>query len=66
MFRPVLTLAAVGFVGIALWKIASALLLPLVFLVFKIALIVGVVMAVFWWFNKKGRKEDTPPPPVSE
>ncbi|PYP18193.1 MAG: hypothetical protein DMD54_05575 [Gemmatimonadetes bacterium] len=65
MFRPILTLAAVGFVGIALWKIASALLLPLVFLVFKIALIVGVVMAVFWWFkNKKDRKEDTPP--VSE
>ena len=66
MFRPILTLAAVGFVGVALWKIASALLLPLVFLVVKIALIVGVVMAVFWWFNKKGRKEDTPPPPVSE
>ena len=65
MFRPILTLAAVGFVGIALWKIASALLLPLVFLVFKIALIVGAVMAVFWWFkNKKDRKEDTPP--VSE
>lgn len=65
MFRPILTLAAVGFVGIALWKIASALLLPLVFLVFKIALIVGAVMAVFWWLkNKKDRKEDTPP--VSE
>ncbi len=66
MFRPILTLAAVGFVGIALWKIASALLLPLVFLVFKIALIVGMVMAVFWWLNKnkKDRKEDTPP--VSE
>ena len=65
MFRPILTLAAVGFVGIALWKIASALLLPLVLLVFKIALIVGLVMAVFWWLNKKDRKkEDTPP--VSE
>lgn len=62
MFRPVLTLAAVGFVGIALIKIASGLLLPLVFLAFKIALVVGLVVAVFWWLNKKDRgKEDTPP-----
>ncbi|HWC73790.1 MAG TPA: hypothetical protein VG454_07615 [Gemmatimonadales bacterium] len=62
MFRPVLTLAAVGFVGIALFKIASGLLLPLVFLAFKIALVIAVVMGIFWWLNKKDRgKEDTPP-----
>ena len=62
MFRPVLTLAAVGFVGIVLWKVASAFLLPLIFLLFKVALIVGLVMLAFWWFNKKPRdKEDTPP-----
>jgi hypothetical protein len=64
MFKPVLTLAAVGFVGIVLWKIAAGLLLPLFFVVFKIALVVGLVMLAFWWFNKKGRREDTPP--VSE
>jgi len=61
MLKPVLQLAAVGFVGIVLWKLASALLLPLFFVVFKVALIAGLIMLAFWWFNKKGGKEDTPP-----
>lgn len=62
MLKPVLQFAAVGFVGVVLWKLAAAFLLPLVFLVFKIGLIVGLVMLAFWWFNKKDRgKEDTPP-----
>lgn len=62
MVKPVLQLAAVGFVGVVLWKLAAAFLLPLVFLVFKIGLIVGLVMLAFWWFNKKDRgTEDTPP-----
>jgi hypothetical protein len=62
MLKPVLQLAAVGFVGVVLWKLAAAFLLPLFFLVFKIGLIVGLVMLAFWWFNKKDRgKEDTPP-----
>lgn len=62
MLKPVLQLAAVGFVGIVLWKVASALLLPLFFLVFKIGLIVALIMLAFWFFNKKDRgKEDTPP-----
>lgn len=62
MLKPVLQLAAVGFVGIVLWKLASALLLPLLFVVFKVALIAGLIMLAFWWFNKKDRgKEDTPP-----
>jgi len=62
MVKPVLQLAAVGFVGVVLWKLAAAFLLPLFFLVFKIGLIVGLVMLAFWWFNKKDRgKEDTPP-----
>jgi uncharacterized membrane protein YhdT len=60
MFKPVLTLAAVGVVGFVLWKVAAGFLLPLFFLVFKVALIAGLVMLAFWWFNKKGRK-DTPP-----
>lgn len=62
MLKPVLQLAAVGFVGIVLWKVASALLLPLFFLVFKIGLIVALIMLAFWFFTKKDRgKEDTPP-----
>ena len=62
MIKPVLQLAAVGLVGVILWKVAAGLLLPLFFFVFKIALIAGLVALAFWFFNKKGRgKEDTPP-----
>jgi hypothetical protein len=64
MFRPVMTLAAVGFVGIVLWKLAAGFLLPIFFLILKVALIAGLVLLAFWWFNKRNRKEDTPP--VSE
>lgn len=61
--KPVLTLAAVGILGIGLWKLASVLLLPVLFFVFKIGLIIGLVMLAFWFFNKRNRgKEDTPPP----
>ena len=61
--KPVLTVAAVGILGIGLWKLASVLLLPVLFFVFKIGLIIGLVMLAFWFFNKKNRgKEDTPPP----
>lgn len=63
MFKPVLQLAAIGLVGIGLWKLAAMFLLPLFFFVFKIGLIIALIMVAFWWFNKKGRaKEDTPPP----
>jgi hypothetical protein len=62
MLKPVLQLAAVGVVGIIVWKIAAAFLLPLFFFVFKIGLIVGLIALAFWFFNKKSRgKEDTPP-----
>ena len=62
MLKPVLQLAAVGIVGIALFKLASIFLLPLFFFVFKIGLLVGLIMLAFWFFNKKSRgKEDTPP-----
>ncbi|HZE95072.1 MAG TPA: hypothetical protein VEZ49_10210 [Gemmatimonadales bacterium] len=62
MLKPVMQLAAVGLVGVVLWKVA-AFLLPLFFIVFKIGLIVALIMLAFWFFNKKNRgKEDTPPP----
>lgn len=60
MARPVLQLAAVGILGIALWKIVSILLFPLLgaalgffFIVLKIALIAGLIFFLFWLFNKK-------------
>lgn len=62
MMKPVLQLAAVGLVGVVLWKLAAGLLLPLFFFLFKIALIAGLIALAFWFFNKRGRgKEDTPP-----
>ena len=61
--KPVLQLAAVGLLGIGLWKLAAVFLMPLLFFVFKIGLIIALVMLAFWFFNKKNRgKEDTPPP----
>jgi hypothetical protein len=61
MSKPILQLAAVGIVGVALWKLASLFLLPVLFFVLKIALIAGVAMLVFWWVNKQSRKKDSPP-----
>jgi len=61
--KPVLTIAAVGILGIGLWKLAAMFLVPVLFVVLKIGLIVGLIMLAFWYFNKKSRgKEDTPPP----
>lgn len=61
MLKPVVQLAAVGLVGIGLWKIASVFLLPLLFVLFKVLLIVALIGVAFWWFNKKRGTEDTPP-----
>lgn len=62
MLKPILSLAAVGFVGVVLWKVAAGFLLPLFFFVFKIAMIAALIALAFWFFNKKSRgKEDTPP-----
>ena len=61
MLKPVLTLAAVGFAGVILLKLAAGLLLPLFFLLFKVALVIGLVMFAFWFFRKDRGKEDTPP-----
>lgn len=65
MIKPVLQVAALGVVGVAMWKLASLFLFPVLFVAFKIALVVGLVMAAIWWFTKQGRKDspDTPPPP---
>jgi hypothetical protein len=61
MIKPVLQLAAVGLVGVVLWKLAAGLLLPLFFLLFKVALIVGLIMAAVWFLRKDRGKADTPP-----
>ncbi|MGH7530780.1 MAG: hypothetical protein ACREMN_10395 [Gemmatimonadales bacterium] len=68
MTKPLLQLAALGVVGIAIWKVALPFVLPLLMLVFKIALVAGLVVLAMWWFNKQSRKDNpptTPPPDVS-
>ena len=64
MSRPLVTLAAAGVVGIALWKILSILLMPiagvlfgLFFLLLKIGLLVALVMFALWLFRRKDKGE---------
>jgi hypothetical protein len=50
--------------GLAVLGIAGIFLLPVLFLVLKIALIGGLIILAYWWFNKKKSEGDSPP--VSE
>lgn len=60
MIKPILQVAALGVVGVAMWKLASLFLFPVLLFVFKIALIIGLMMLAWWWINKQSRK-DSPP-----
>ena len=64
MLKPVLTLAAAGLIGLALWKILAILLLPLfgtligfMFVVLKFAFIAAVVCFAIWLLRRLGRRE---------
>ena len=64
MLKPVVTLAAAGVIGIALWKILSILLLPLAGMLFgllltllKVALLVALVMFAVWLFRRKDKEK---------
>jgi hypothetical protein len=63
MLRPILTLAAVGVVGVALWQVLFTLLLPLLgtvvgFLVTlaKIAFLILLVLVAVWLFKRITRQ----------
>lgn len=63
MSKSIVTVAAAGFLGIALWKLLSILFLPLVgtllgmlLTVVKVVLIVGVVLLV-WWLVRRRKDE---------
>lgn len=58
MAKPLLQLAVLGFAGIAVWKLASFFLLPLLAVAFKIALVVGVVMLAIWFFKRNDKRKD--------
>ena len=63
MLKPLVTLAAAGVVGIALWKILSILLLPiagvllgLLITALKVVLIVTLVMFALWLVRRKEKE----------
>jgi hypothetical protein len=63
MAKPIVSLAAAGILGFALWKVLTFLFLPLVgtllgmlFTVLKVAAIVGAVLLVLWLL--RGRKDN--------
>ena len=62
MGKPILQLAAVGVVGVILWKLFAGVLLGLLFTVLKIAFVVALVWFGVWafrrWTDKK--KEEKP------
>jgi len=57
MAKPLLQLAAVGIVGVALWKLFTVFMLPLLGFLLKIAMLVGVAFFLVWLFRK--RDDDT-------
>jgi hypothetical protein len=62
--RPVVTLAAAGVIGVALWKVLSILLLPLaglllglVLTLVKVGLLMALVMFAVWLFRRKDKEK---------
>jgi len=52
MSKPLLQLAALGLLGFSVWKVGSLFFIPLLFLAFKIALVVGIVLFAVWLFKR--------------
>jgi hypothetical protein len=64
MLRPVITLAALGAVGIVAWQLVWGLLLPLVAgilaLVIKVVFWAGVIALVIWAFRRLFPPSESP------
>jgi uncharacterized membrane protein len=60
MLRPILALAALGFVGVLAWKVIFFPMLAGMFgFLLKVAFLAAVVFFLLWFFRKRG--EDTTP-----
>ena len=57
MGKPILQLAAVGVVGVILWKLLAGVLLGVLFTIFKIAFVVALVWFAFWAFKRWNDKK---------
>ena len=57
MLKPVLQLAAVGVLGVAVWKVVSIFMLPLLGtllgVLLKVALLAGLAFLIVWWLRKR-------------
>jgi membrane protein implicated in regulation of membrane protease activity len=58
MSKPVLQLAAVGVVGVIVWKLFSGVLLGVVFTVLKIVFVVALALLAVWAFKRWSEKND--------
>jgi threonine/homoserine/homoserine lactone efflux protein len=59
MGKPILQLAAVGVVGVILWKLLAGVLLGIFFTIFKIAFVVALVWFGVWAFKRwSDKKQD--------
>ena len=63
MLKPVVSLAAAGFIGVLLTKLLMVLLLPLVgmfigvvFLVLKVLLVVSLIWFGYWLFTRASER----------
>ena len=66
MLKPVLSIAAAGFVAVVLWKVLGLLLLPLVAMAFgllvvvlKFAFIGAMICFAIWVFRRMTRTHST-------
>ena len=64
MLKPLFSLAAIGIVGVVLWKLLGLLLLPLLgvalgifFVVMKFAVIGAVLFFLVWLVRRSSRSE---------
>ncbi len=64
MSKPVLQLAALGVVGVVVWKLFSGVLLGVLFTVLKIVFLVALAFLAVWvfkrWSDKQEKKGDAP------
>lgn len=65
MGKPILQLAAVGVVGVILWKLFAGVLFGLLFVVLKIAFVVALVWFGIWAFKRWNDKKPEEKPAES-
>lgn len=64
MFKPVLTLAAAGVIGVVLWKVLAFVLLPvagallgLFMTLLKVGVLVALVLFALWLWRRSDKSE---------